>query len=147
MAPRTSAYPWRRFDFHAAEESQPKPRKARTSGASGPAKNYRCEPVRPPDILGHRIRQAIYGEGFGSKFRAWCDEAELPHCTAHGLRKAGAVIAAENGATPHQLMAIFGWRTLKEAERYTKAVQEKKVAASAMNLLVAGRSNTKVANH
>ena len=50
------------------------------------------------------------------------------------------MIAAENGATPHQLMAIFGWRTLKEAERYTKAVQQKKVAAGAMNLLVAGRS-------
>jgi hypothetical protein len=65
---------------------------------------------------------------------------ELPHCTAHWLRKAGAVIAAENGATPHQLMAIFGWRTLKEAERYTKAVQQKKIAAGAMNLLVAGRS-------
>jgi len=31
------------------------------------------------------------------------------------------VIAAENGATPHQLMAPFGWRTLKKAERYTKA--------------------------
>ena len=79
-------------------------------------------------------------KGFGSKFRAWCDEADLPHCPAHGLRKAGAVIAAENGATPHQLMSIFGWRTLKEAERYTKAVQQKKVAAGAMNLLVAGRS-------
>jgi hypothetical protein len=35
------------------------------------------------------------------------------------LRKAGAVVAAENGGTPHQPMAIFGPRTLKEAERYT----------------------------
>jgi integrase len=72
--------------------------------------------------------------------REWCDQAGLTHCTAHGLRKAGAVIAAENGATPHQLMSIFGWRTLKEAERYTKAVQQKKLAAGAMPLLVAGRS-------
>src|SRR5262249_58841047 len=51
--------------------------------------------------------------GFGNKFRQWCDEAGLPRCTAHGLRKAGAVIAAENGATAHQLMSIFGWLTLK----------------------------------
>jgi hypothetical protein len=29
-------------------------------------------------------------------------------------------IAAENGATAHELKAMFGWRTLKEAERYTK---------------------------
>lgn len=79
-------------------------------------------------------------KGFGAKMREWCDEANLQHCTAHGLRKAGAVVAAENGATPHQLMAIFGWRTLKEAERYTKAVQQKKIAAGAMPLLIAERS-------
>lgn len=30
-----------------------------------------------------------------------------------GLRKAGATVAAENGATPHQLMAIFGWNALR----------------------------------
>jgi hypothetical protein len=64
----------------------------------------------------------------------------LKHCTAHGLRKAGAVIAAHNGATPHQLMAIFGWRTLKEAERYTKAADQKRIAASAMPLLLSDQS-------
>jgi len=31
-------------------------------------------------------------------------------------RKAGATVTAENGATPHQLMAIFGWNTLAQAE-------------------------------
>jgi hypothetical protein len=28
-------------------------------------------------------------KGFGNKFRQWCDEAGLPQCSAHGLRKAG----------------------------------------------------------
>jgi hypothetical protein len=37
--------------------------------------------------------------GFGGWFRERCDEAGLPHCTAHGLRKAGATIAADNGYT------------------------------------------------
>ena len=37
--------------------------------------------------------------GFGNKFRDWCNQAGLPHCSAHGVRKAGATIAAENGAT------------------------------------------------
>jgi len=37
------------------------------------------------------------------------------------LRKAGATIAAENGATARQLMAIFGWSTLKMPELYTRA--------------------------
>jgi hypothetical protein len=35
--------------------------------------------------------------GFGNWFRDRCDEARLPQCSAHGLRKAGATIAAENG--------------------------------------------------
>jgi hypothetical protein len=35
------------------------------------------------------------------------------------------VSAAENGGRPNQPMAIFGGRTTKEAERYTKAAQQK----------------------
>lgn len=73
--------------------------------------------------------------GFGNKFRVWCDEAGLPHCSAHGVRKAGATIAAENGATSRQLMAIFGWDTFKEAERYTRAADQKRMAADAMHLI------------
>jgi hypothetical protein len=37
---------------------------------------------------------------------ARADEAGLPKCSAHGLRKAGATITAENGATDRQLMAF-----------------------------------------
>ena len=75
-------------------------------------------------------------DGFGNWFRRRCDEAELKHCSAHGLRKAGAATAAENGATTQQLMAIFGWKTAKEAERYTKAAQRRKMAGDAMGLLL-----------
>jgi hypothetical protein len=42
-------------------------------------------------------------------------------------------------ASPHQLMAIFGWHTLKEAERYTKAVEPKKIAARTMPLRIPAR--------
>ena len=80
--------------------------------------------------------------GFGNKMRQWCNEAGLPHCTAHGLRKTGAAIAAENGATPHELMSIFGWITLKEAERYTRAAEQKKLAARAMSMLERGKKRT-----
>ena len=52
--------------------------------------------------------------GFGNKFREWCNEAGLEHCSAHGLRKAAATTFAEHGATAHQLMAWFGWRSLRE---------------------------------
>jgi integrase len=73
--------------------------------------------------------------GFGGWFRRRCNEAGLPHCSAHGVRKAAAVRAAENGATTHELMAMFGWMTLREAERYTKAAQRKKLAGRAATLL------------
>jgi hypothetical protein len=79
--------------------------------------------------------------GFGGWFRQQCDEAGLPHCSAHGLRKAGASIAAENGASPHQLMAIFGWLTLKEAERYTQAARRKRMARDGMGFLVRRETN------
>ena len=73
--------------------------------------------------------------GFGIRMREWCNRAGLPHCTAHGVRKAGAALAAENGATTQQLMAIFGWETMQEAERYTRAASRKKMAGEAMPLL------------
>lgn len=74
--------------------------------------------------------------GFGNWFRDRCNEAGLTHCSAHGLRKAAATIAAENGATAHELMAIFGWLSLKEAERYTRAAEQKKLAQRGMARLV-----------
>ena len=75
-------------------------------------------------------------DGFGNWFRRQCRLAGLEECSAHGLRKAGATIAAENGATTSQLMAIFGWLTAKEAERYTKAAERKRLARDATHLLV-----------
>ena len=74
--------------------------------------------------------------GFGNWFRDQCNAADLPNCTAHGLRKAGAAIAAENGATEKQLMAMFGWTTPKMAAHYSKGANQKKLAGDAMHLLV-----------
>lgn len=79
--------------------------------------------------------RAFTDAGFGNKFRDWCDQANLPQCTAHGLRKAGATIAANNGATARQLMAIFGWDTIKQAEHYTRKADQKQLAEAAMHLL------------
>ncbi len=73
--------------------------------------------------------------GFGNWFRQRCDEAALPHCTAHGLRKAAATIAAENGASTPQLMAIFDWATPSQAEPYIRAANRKRMAGQAMALL------------
>lgn len=74
-------------------------------------------------------------ESFGNWFRKRCNEAGLPHCAAHGLRKAGATLAAERGATAHQLKAIFGWASIKDAEHYTKRANQVTLARDAMRLL------------
>jgi len=65
----------------------------------------------------------------------WCATADLPHCSAHGLRKTGATFAAENGATESQLKAMFGWRSAKMAAHYTRKAEQKKLAGAAMRLL------------
>ena len=79
--------------------------------------------------------------GFGGWFRKRCDEAGLPHCSAHGLRKAGATIAAENGATDRQLMALYDWTTREQANAYTAAANRKRLAGDAA---AAGRDAIKL---
>lgn len=68
---------------------------------------------------------------FGGWFRKMCDEAGLKNCSAHGLRKAGATMAANAGATPHELMAMYGWSRLAMAEIYTREADRKRLARGA----------------
>jgi integrase len=79
-------------------------------------------------------------DGFGNRFRKWCDEAGLPHCSAHGLRKAGSARLAELGASDREIMAITGHQTAKEVDRYTKGARQKSLAASAMKKWEHGRN-------
>lgn len=78
--------------------------------------------------------------GFGNWFKDRCREAGLEKCSAHGLRKAGATIAAENGATDAELMAIFGWSTVKMASEYRKKADQRRLARNAMQLITLTRS-------
>jgi integrase len=82
------------------------------------------------------FRKPYTAAGFGNAFRGWCDAAGLPHCSAHGLRKAGASIAAERGATDAELEAIFGWgEGSKEPGLYRRAAQRRKLSARATQLI------------
>ena len=73
----------------------------------------------PPDqmmLLAHGERAKAYSASpLGNWFRDRCEEAGLPHCSAHGLRKAGARRLAEAGATEWEVMAFLAHRTAKEA--------------------------------
>jgi integrase len=85
--------------------------------------------------------------GLGNKMRDWCDEAGLFHCSSHGLRKAGATMAAENGATDDELMAIFGWTTKQQTTLYTKSANRKKLAGGAMHKLSREQTSTDFVPH
>lgn len=71
---------------------------------------------------------------FGYWFADRCDEAGVPG-RAHGLRKAGATIAANNGATPFELTAMFGWSSTNIAEIYTRKADKARLAERAANKL------------
>lgn len=81
--------------------------------------------------------------GFGSKVRAWCDEAVLPNCSIHGLRKAAAARLAELGRSEHEIMAITGHKTSKEVIRYTRAASQKIRARNAMKGFAYGEAEPK----
>ncbi|MET0539919.1 MAG: integrase, partial [Xanthobacteraceae bacterium] len=51
-------------------------------------------------------------------------------------RKIAATRAADNGATVHQLMAIFGWKTPAMALLYTQEANRRRLAREAGHLLV-----------
>lgn len=74
--------------------------------------------------------------------RKWCDDAGLPQCTMHGLRKAAATVAAENGATDDELMAIFGWTTKQQTTLYTRNASRRRLAGRAMDKLVRNEEST-----
>lgn len=81
--------------------------------------------------------------GFGNYFRRRCNEAGLPHCSAHGLRKVAATRLANNGATEHQIMSVTGHVTSKEVTRYTKAAEQKRLARTAITLIGRPAEETK----
>jgi integrase len=72
-------------------------------------------------------------KSFGMKFKEWCIAAGT-HADAspHGLRKIGAVKAAEGGASEYELMSIFGWQNAQEARTYTRMAEQRRMAASGL---------------
>lgn len=100
------------------------------------ARALEAGPVGTQTFLETEYGKPFTAAGFGGWFRKRCDEAGLPKCTAHGLKKAGATIAADNGATLHQLMAMFDWTTVSQAEPYTRAADQKRLAVEGSRLMV-----------
>ena len=71
-------------------------------------------------------------ESLGNWFRDRCNEVGLPQCSANGLRKAGARLLAEAGASEYEVMSYLGNRSPKVASRYVAAAARARPANSGM---------------
>lgn len=65
-------------------------------------------------------------ESFGNWFCARCRDAKIKK-SAHGLRKLAATLAANDGASAHELMAQFSWLKVEQAETCTRKADRKRL--------------------
>lgn len=92
----------------------------------------------PRDVmlfLSHGAGRPYKPESFANWFKDQCVAAGLPHCSSHGLRKAGATRLAEHGATEYEIMAFLAHKTPHEAATYTKAAGRARLADRGMSKL------------
>jgi integrase len=75
-------------------------------------------------------------DGLGNKMREWCDQAGLPGCTAHGLRKALARRTADLGATQQQLKAVGTWSNDAEVATYVAGADQARLAENALSKVI-----------
>jgi integrase len=83
--------------------------------------------------------------GFGNLFRDWCQQAGLPQCSPHGLRKAQCRRLAEAGCSAPQIASISGHKSLAEVQRYIEAANQGKLAQAAIRQLRGNESATQSA--
>ena len=93
-----------------------------------------------PAILIGPHRHGYTRESFGNLMADAIAAAGLPDaCRLHGLRKSAGRCLAEAGATTRMIMAVLGHKTLKEAEQYTRDVEQKKLAQAGIEQWAAPR--------
>jgi len=78
-------------------------------------------------------------KGISNKMRQWCDEAGLPQCSLHGLRKATSRQLAESGATDAQGRAVTGHKKDATFAYYAKMADREKLADQALTNLTRER--------
>lgn len=97
-------------------------------------------------FLTHGAGRPYKPETLGNWFKDQCKAAGLPHCSAHGLRKAGATRLAEHGATEMEVMAFLAHASPKEAATYTKKAQRATLADHAFDRLTGTKPQQNVSN-
>jgi integrase len=73
--------------------------------------------------------------GFGNWMRDRCDEAALPQCSSHGLRKLISKRLAQAGANENTISAILGHKNNQQAALYTREANREKLASEGIKLI------------
>ncbi|MGX7926497.1 tyrosine-type recombinase/integrase [Tsuneonella sp. HG094] len=73
--------------------------------------------------------------GLGNRMRKWCDDADLPNCTLHGLRKATSRRLAESGATDAEGQAVTGHKKPATFAKYRAQANRPALADRALSNL------------
>jgi integrase len=92
-------------------------------------------PLGELSIIASKKGQPLRKEVVGNLFKKACVAAGIKGKSAHGIRKAAATRAANNGATVATLEAIFGWEGGQMAALYTRAADRRRLAAEHMEKL------------
>lgn len=75
-------------------------------------------PLGMVTLLENKGGEPFTPKGFYNLIKRACVLADIPHCSAHGLRKSAARRCRESGCTDDEGMSITGHKTVKEYRRY-----------------------------
>jgi integrase len=92
-------------------------------------------PSDAPAFIVSALGKPYSKESLGNWFRERCNEAGLPQCSAHGLRKAASRRMAELGLSNQLIKSITGHSSDSEVARYTRNADQARMADDAMDAL------------
>tara|TARA_R110002126_G_scaffold68704_1_gene173854 strand:- start:16330 stop:17445 length:1116 start_codon:yes stop_codon:yes gene_type:complete len=98
-------------------------------------------------FLETRQGKARTRSGLGTSMRKWCDQAGLPLCSSHGLRKAICRRIAEAQGTPFEIMSVSGQVTLAMAQKYCETFGRRDLADSAFSRMDSTKAEQNLTNH
>lgn len=98
------------------------------------AATLKAGPVGDLAFVATKAGRPLLKNSLGNVFHAACKVAGV-NKSAHGIRKAAATHAADQGATEAELEAIFGWSGGQMASHYTREANRKRLASGAMSKL------------
>ncbi|WP_245280400.1 tyrosine-type recombinase/integrase [Candidatus Liberibacter solanacearum] len=91
-------------------------------------------PTGKETFIVNRDKENMDAHQFSLWFTYKARKAEIKK-SAHGVRKLSATLSTEAGATTHELMAEYGWKTVSQAEVYTKGADRIRLRINSSQLV------------